>query len=99
MKFLVTWSIDQDMFLPVLKKWAAMTPAERADAGAGVKIVGRWHAMGARTGAAVLETNDVAAMYRYLGQWNPVMDLDVVPVVDDDESGELAKSTVAMHEG
>ena len=48
MKFMVSWSIDQEQWLPVLKKWSSMTPAERATAGDGVKIVGRWHDLAAR---------------------------------------------------
>ena len=38
MKFLGTWKIDQEKWLPVLKTWTSMTPQERANAGDGVKI-------------------------------------------------------------
>ena len=97
MKFMVHWSIDEDKWLPILKKWSSMTRKERADAGRGVKIIGRWHDMCARKGVAVLETTDLEAMQRYLGQWNASMDLNVAPVVDDEESAAVAKSIVAGH--
>jgi hypothetical protein len=54
MKFLAKWKIEQDKWLPILNKWISMTPQERANAGDGVKIIGRWHDTAARTGAACL---------------------------------------------
>jgi len=98
MKFLVTWSIDQDAWLPVLEQWTSMTPAQRADAGDDVKLIGRWHDMASRTGAGIFETTDASALSRYLGQWNPHMDLDVCPVLDDEESAEAGKAILASHE-
>jgi hypothetical protein len=99
MKFMATWSVDQQNWLPILKKWSSMTPAERADGGAGVTIVGRWHDMAARTGVAILEATDAAALHAYINQWNPFMDLDVTPVLDDEESAKVAASVVAAHDG
>jgi hypothetical protein len=98
-KFMVNWSIDQDKWIPVLEKWTSMTPEERADAGEGVKIVGRWHDLAARTGVAILEGSDTAAIHRYLGQWNPHLDLDVAPVLDDEESAQAAKAILDIQGG
>ncbi len=33
--------------------------------------------------------------HRYLGQWNPSMDLDIAPVLNDEETAAAAKSIVA----
>lgn len=95
MKFMVTWSVEQDKWLPVLKKWSSMKAKERADAGKGVKIIGRWHDMARREGVVILEATDLAALHRYLGQWNPFMDMDIAPVLDDEESAAAAKLIVA----
>jgi hypothetical protein len=92
---MVHWSIDQDKWLPVLEKWSSMTRAERADAGKGVKIVGRWHDLANRSGVLILEASDLAAITRYLGQWNPHLDLDIAPVLDDEESARAAKAILA----
>jgi hypothetical protein len=97
MKFMLNWSIDQDQWLPILKKWSAMTPEQRADVGKGVKMIGRWHDLAGRQGVAILEATDLAALNRYLGQWNPFMDMDVAPVLDDEESAAAAKSILADH--
>jgi Protein of unknown function (DUF3303) len=95
MKFMVSWSIDQDKWLPIQKKWSSMKPKQRADVGKGVKMIGRWHDTAGRQGVAIFETTDLAALNRYLGQWNPFMDMDVVPVLDDEESAAVARSVIA----
>jgi Protein of unknown function (DUF3303) len=97
MKFMAKWSIREDKWLPILKLWSEMTPQQRADGGAGVKILGRWHDMAGRSGVAILEATDLAAALRYAGQWNPHMDMDLVPVVDDEESAAIAKQVVAAN--
>jgi len=94
-KFRVTWNIHEDKWLPILKKWIAMSPQERANAGDGVKIIGRWLDMAGRTGVLILESNDLAAVQRYIGHWNPYMDIELTPVVDDEESAAIARQIVA----
>jgi hypothetical protein len=95
MKFWVTWSISQDKWLPVLKTFTSMSPKERADAGDGVKIIGRWHDVAARTGVAIFEANNLAAVQRYAGRWNPHMDLTIAPVDDDEEAATVYRQILA----
>jgi len=95
MKFMSIWSIEQDKWLRILAKWGAMTPAERADAGPGVTLIGRWHDTAARRGVAIFEASDPAALSTYLGQWNPYMDIDIAPVLDDEESAAVARALTA----
>lgn len=92
MKFMVHWSIDQENWIPVLQKWTSMKPKEQMDAGPGVKILGRWHEMTSRTGVAIIEARDAAAVARYLGNWNPHMDMDISPVVDDAGATKAGKA-------
>ena len=99
MKFLASWSISQDKWLPLCKRWGSMSPQERANAGEGVKIIGRWGDMAARTGVAIFESNDLAAVQRYVGQWNAYMDITLVPVLDDEESAAVARQIVADNNG
>ncbi len=97
MKFMVSWSIEQDKWLPILTKWSSMTAQDRANVGQGVKMIGRWHDMAARRGMGIFEATDLAALVRYQAQWNPFMDLEVAPVLDDEESAAAATSIVADH--
>jgi hypothetical protein len=91
MKFHVTWKIPQDKWLPVLKAFGTMTPKQRVDVGAGVKLIGRWHDLVARTGVAIFESDDLHAMHRYGLQWTPHMDLTITPMVEDEEAVELTR--------
>ena len=84
-------------YLDILNVFSSMTPEQRADVGDGVTMIGRWHDMNSRSGVAIMETTDLAALNRYLGQWNPFMDLDVSPVLDDEETAALAKNVLADH--
>src|ERR1700745_1976766 len=70
MKFMASWSIQQCKWLPLCKRWGSMSPQERADAGERGRIVGRWNDVAARTGVAIFESDDLAAVQRYVGQWN-----------------------------
>ena len=95
MKFMGKWKIHEDKWLPILEGWVAMTPQQRADAGPGVKILGRWHDFAARSGVIVMESDDLAAVARYIGRWNPYMEIELAPVVDDEEAAAVAKHTLA----
>ena len=94
MKFMGTWTISQDKWLPLLKQWTSLTPEQRADAGANVKILGRWHDFASRTGVIIMESDDIAAVQRYVGRWNPHMDIALAPVLDDEESAAGAKQVL-----
>ena len=67
-----------------------MSPQERANAGDRVKIVGRWADMSVRAGVAIFESDDLAAVQRYAGQWNPYLDITLVPVHENEESAPAA---------
>ena len=97
MKFLCNWSIPHDNWLPVLKKFTSMSPQEQMNAGDGVKIIGRWHDVAARTGVAIFESDDPAAVQRYLGLWNPYVEIDLTPVLDDAESTAVYRQIIAVN--
>jgi hypothetical protein len=92
MKFLITWKISEDKFVPVLKMFSSMTPAQRKDAGEGVEIVCRYHDVVARSGVAILEAKDVKAAQRYALRWNPHMELSIAPVLEDEDAVSVYKS-------
>lgn len=92
MKFMIRWDTHPDKRLDVLKTWCDMTPEQRADLTPGIRMIGRWHNLAEYTGVLVVETDDISALSVYLGHWNPVMDLEVTPVLDDEESAEAGKA-------
>jgi len=36
--------------------------------------------------------SDLSALSSYLGQWHPHMDMDVTPVLDDEEAAVVARA-------
>jgi len=81
----------------VLRNFTSMSPKERKDAGKGVKIVGRWHDVAARTGVVIFEADDLAAVQRYSLRWNPYMELTIAPVSDDEEAAVVYRELVDRH--
>jgi hypothetical protein len=98
MKFRCDWSIPQDNWLAVLNKFTSMSPQEQVNAGEGVKIIGRWHDAAARKGIAILESDDPAAVQRYLGLWNPHMKINLTPVLDDAEATVVYRQIIAVNQ-
>lgn len=96
MKFTCTWKVHQNKREEVLKVWCSLSPEERVDAGPGVKIIGRWHNLVEMTGVAIVETESAAALSAYLLKWNPYMDMDIAPVLDDEESAAVGKAALGI---
>ena len=96
MKFMVKYTItDQDKFLSVARKWSSMSPQERAqEPGEGVTKIGGWHDLSGRHGVVIIESNDTAAVGRWVGRWNPYLDIEVSAVVDDEEVAAIGRLVV-----
>ena len=56
----------------------------------GVKLLGRWHAVGRVVGFAIAESNDLAPMQKWALDWSDLLSLDVYPAQTDEEFGPLA---------
>jgi hypothetical protein len=92
MKFMVTWRVHPDKRHEALKVFSKMTSADdAADRGPKIKLVGRWHDLARFTGVAICESDDAEAVAAWALNWNGVLDLEVVPVLDDDEAKALGK--------
>ena len=96
MRFMCTWMVHEDKREEVLKVWSSLSPEERGDAGPGVTIIGRWHNLVEMTGVAIVETESAAALSAYLLKWNPYMDMDIAPVLDDEESAAVGKAALGI---
>ena len=94
MKFLVTWSVpDLDQRHATLKGFSESNSEEDQELmGESLSMIGRWHDLVGCTGAAVVESDDAAAVANYFLNWNHVCDLDVTPVLDDDEARAVGRS-------
>ncbi|NTX26820.1 DUF3303 family protein [Burkholderia pyrrocinia] len=55
----------------------------------GVRLVGRWTRADLGAGFDLLETDDMKKLTEFAYQWSDLMELDIVPVLDDAELGEV----------
>ena len=95
MKFCATYRVPHGNWRQVLQTFSSLTPEERADVGEGVALIGRWHDMSSRSGVVILESDDAAAVQRFIGRRNSHMDIDLAPVLEDrgDGGGREADSS------
>jgi hypothetical protein len=97
MKFMITYSYPANNFPPVLKAWGSMSPQEQASVGDGGKKLGHWHDVVGRRAFVFVESSDLAAVARWAGGWNSLGDATITPVLDDEESGAVARQVAVDH--
>ena len=57
----------------------------------GVNLSGRWHDRVAVGGWLICESDDISAVQSWALNWNGVLNMEVRPVVDDNEAKTLLK--------
>ena len=84
MKLMLTFTFtpeapgSRDEAIARFKKTGGQPPA-------GVKLLGRWTAADFSGGYVLLETNDAKALTEFSLMWSDVIDLKLVPIVEDAE--------------
>ena len=90
MKYMVTWTISPANYRAAVKRFLKTgAPAPK-----GMKTLGRWHTAGSSRGFHLVEGSD-AALAEINADWADLLDLQVVPVVEDDVAGAVAKKILA----
>ena len=85
MKYMVTWKISPSNYKAAVKRFLKTgAPAPK-----GMKTLGRWHTAGSTRGFHLVEGSD-AALAEVNAEWADLLDLQVVPVVEDDVAGAAA---------
>ncbi len=57
----------------------------------GLRIVGRWHDIVAGNGVAIIECDDPKVLAAWNVQWNSVLDVSIVPALDDAAAQQALK--------
>lgn len=96
MKFMITWSTHTAHRHEVFKTFAAMTDANDETDHPGVTVIGRWHDVAAGTGVAICESDDAAAVQGWGINWNGALDIEVRPVLDDQEARNVIRNRLGM---
>lgn len=83
MKFLMTfdWTPDEEDRAEAIARFqnTGGTPHE------GITLLGRWTRADLSGGLALLETDDPGKLAAFAYEWNNIMELDIIPVLDDQE--------------
>ena len=93
MLFIVSWTLESDSRNSAMERFLKTggRPPE------GVKMLGRWHAVGRGTGFAIAETNDLTLLQKWTLDWSDLMSMDVYPALTDEQSAALLAAAVGQH--
>jgi hypothetical protein len=83
MKFIVQWNglpTAENAVIERFMKTGGQPPE-------GVKLLGRWHAIGGLQGVAIVESDDPQAMAAMALDWGDLLTMNVSPAMTDEELG------------
>jgi hypothetical protein len=85
MNFMITWKASPANYKTAVERFLKTG----APAPQGLETIGRWHTAGSSRGFHLVEGSD-AALAEINAEWADLLDLEVVPVVEDKVAGEVA---------
>ena len=92
MKFMLSWRIHPEKRQSAFTAFSQMTPEDDLkDRGSKIKLLGRWHDLSDFSGVAICETDDPQALASWALNWNNVLDVKTVMVLDDEEARAVGK--------
>ena len=83
MLFRLDYSIPVENVTLAQQRFATLD--EKRDA---LTVIGRWHEAGNR-GFMVCEADDVVALGKFSNQWSDLCDIDIVPLMTDEQVGQV----------
>jgi hypothetical protein len=87
MKFMLTFSLKADT--KARDEAIGRFKAAGGRSPKGAKLLGRWTAADFSGGFDLLESDDVKALMEFSLMWSDLMELKIVPVIEDSELGEV----------
>jgi Protein of unknown function (DUF3303) len=85
MKFMITWKASPAQYKMAVERFLKTGGA----APKGLKTLGRWHSAGSSRGFHLVEGSEVA-LGELNATWADLLELEAVPVVEDDVAGQVA---------
>ena len=92
MKFLVQWRLHDEHRHEALASFSGMSAEDQAADLGDVTLIGRWHDLVGFTGVAICDADDAAAVSNWLLNWNAILDAEVTPVLDDEETRAIGRA-------
>ncbi len=96
MKFMLTWRVHPDKRQATFNAFSQMTAEDdKKDMGEKIRLIGRWHDLSQLTGVAICESDDAQAVANWALNWNNVLDLETVVVLNDEEARAVGRNKIA----
>jgi Protein of unknown function (DUF3303) len=93
MKFMILWQFHPGKLHEGYSHFFKMTSSQDAeDRGNRIKQIGRWHDLARGRGVIICESDSAEALANWALNWNSLLDVDIAPVLDDDEARALGKT-------
>ncbi len=93
---MLTWRVHPDKRQAVFNAFSQMTAEDdKKDLGEKIRLIGRWHDLSQFTGVAICESDDAQAVASWALNWNNVLDLETVLVLDDEEARTVGRNKIA----
>ncbi len=83
MKFVTVWSYrpeNRDQGQARFKQIGGDKPP------AGIKLIGRWHALAGGKGVHVCECDDAMALAKWVQNWTDILSVEIYPAMDDEDA-------------
>ncbi len=84
MLFKITYSIPVENVKACQERF--MTGEEKMD---GLMVIGRWHEVGKSQGFMIAEADDMIAVGKFTNQWSDLCNMDVTPIMTDEQIGQV----------
>jgi hypothetical protein len=85
MLFIVSWSISPENRNTAIQRFLKTGGAPPE----GVKMHGRWHAVGGSSGFGVAEASDLVQVQKWVLEWNDIMKMEVQAALTDEQMAPL----------
>lgn len=88
MKYIITFELTTTDYKVRIKRFLD-TGALPPD---GATMHGRWITLGHNKGFMLVEANDPASIFKWVSQWNDLINFEVHPVLEDAQVAKVLKS-------
>jgi len=93
---MLTWRVHPEKRQAAFAAFSQMSPEDDLkDMGSNIKLIGRWHDLSDFSGVAICESDDPQALASWALNWNNVLDMKTVVVLDDEEAREVGRKKTA----
>ena len=86
MKFMTIWSYrpeNRNAAQARLKESGGDKPPD------GIKLIGRWHAIGSARGVHICECDDPLLMAKWAQRWSDLLSVEIYPAIDHEELSKV----------